>query len=441
MNNMINNGKFNGFEIYVSQMTGNDLNSGSFGAPLATLNAALTLAGSPSPSAPVIINIMDGATYDEQLNFAPSTENLFFFGPAAQINFSGVGDTVTIGLNCKIFFQMAGITNSGTGTAITNNGGELFGYIDILQSAGTVINHVGPAGACLITSSIALEGDILLAGGGNVLYNTQIRSGTDAAGVVGINITGTSGSWTALSDITSTSGNISASSGFLYAQGDVTSNSGNVVSNTGYVQALAGNLIAGTNGALGQVQAYPASSNTGYMLILPNANLANVTTSISNQPTSVGTSHALPNVAFANVTLLPCKLTQVDPMSNLIYFDTTVTFTQLSGGASVPLVSTFFGGQYRVRELFLNYNSLNLLGGDRDLNITDGTTIYSTIPSASLITSLNSRWGSASVPFPSSVALDTITQPGVNLFAVYSGGTIDYLSGEVIISGCWEKVV
>jgi len=218
---------YNGAEIYVSKLTGNDANSGSFTAPLATLNAALTLAGSPTPTAPIVIVVLDAATYDEQLNFAPSTENLFFQASSAQINFSGVGDAVTIGLNCKIFMQFASIANSGTGTAITNNGGEFFGYIDVIQSTGVAINHVGPGGACLIQSSIALQGDILLAGGGNVLYNTQLRTGTDATGVVGINILGTSGPWQVQGQLTA--------SGLNYPATDSTA--GNVVTTDG-----AGNL-------------------------------------------------------------------------------------------------------------------------------------------------------------------------------------------------------
>jgi hypothetical protein len=182
----------NAFQIYVSALFGNDANNGSFTNPLATIGAALTLAGSPSPSAPVVIFLYDASSYNEAVVIAPSVENLFIFGPTAAINFSGTGDALTVGASAKLFINIATVTNSGAGNAITNNGGEVFGLISVIQSSTTAINNV--SGAVLVETSLAIQGDILLTAG-NVLYYTSLRTGTDAPGVVGINIEGTSGPW------------------------------------------------------------------------------------------------------------------------------------------------------------------------------------------------------------------------------------------------------
>lgn len=189
----------NAFQIYVSALFGNDLNNGSFSAPLATLGAALTLAGSPSPGAPVVIILFDSSSYDEAVVIAASVENLFIFGPTASINFSGTGDALTVNASAKLFIYIATVTNSGTGNAITNNGGEVLGYIDVIQSATNAIDNV--SGAVIIQSSLAIEGNILLSSG-NVIYNTLLRqSGTDAAGVVGTNALGTSGPWSVAANL------------------------------------------------------------------------------------------------------------------------------------------------------------------------------------------------------------------------------------------------
>lgn len=184
----------NAFQIYVSALMGNDLNDGSFTQPLATLNAALTLAGSPTSLAPVVIFLYDASTYDEQIVIGVNVQNIFVVGPTAQINFSGLGDTLTLSLGSKIVFEIANVQNSGTGNAITNNDGQLIGYIDVVQSATTAISNTG-SGAVILTAALSIEGSILLVGPGNVIYQTTLRTGTDAPGVVGTNILGTSGPW------------------------------------------------------------------------------------------------------------------------------------------------------------------------------------------------------------------------------------------------------
>lgn len=425
-----------GINYYFSKLIGSDTTgTGSETNPFASIG--FTYAASGSPIHRVFIKSLDGEAYDEQLVLDNS--NKFITASFANLQYSGEGDAITIiAAGAGIPIQLSTIS-AADGYAVNNTSSEIV----VLETGALLQGDVLNSGSGLINVNAKIVGvNFTNTGAGNIYYNIDVRvGGTDSAGVIGVNILGTSSTWTAQSDITSVGGNISANSGFLFAQGNITSNSGNILANTGFIQATEGNIIAGTNGASGQFISYSASANTGNLITRATANTANVTTEITNQPTSVGTTHALPNVAISNATILVNALTQVDPSANIIYFDTTVTFDQLAGGASVPLVSTFFGGQYRVRDLKLVYNSLNLLGGDRDINITDGTSVYSTIPSASLITSSNSTWGSVSMPFDSVTPLNTLTQPGLDLSAIYTGGTTDYVSGEVTISGCWEKVV
>ena len=181
-------GSFNGAVVNVSKLFGNDSYSGSSSTPLATLNAALVLALTvpPGPSTPVIINILDGASYDEQLSIPASLDNLSIIGPSAGINFSGVGDTITIGTSANLLVQLATINNTGTGNTITNNGGGIFGQVDILQvTSGNVIQNNGPGGLVAIVPSLAIEGNIVNPGSGTIIYNTLLRAGTDDIGVYG----------------------------------------------------------------------------------------------------------------------------------------------------------------------------------------------------------------------------------------------------------------
>lgn len=338
---------FNGAVVNVSKLFGNDSNNASSEAPLATLNAALTLALTipPAPSTPVIINILDGASYDEQLNIPASTENLFIVGLSAGINFSGIGDTLTNGASAKLFINVATVTNSGTGNAITNNGGEVLGYIDVIQSATTAIDNV--SGAVIIQSSLAIEGNILLTAG-NVVYNTILRqSGTDAPGVVGINVLGTSGPW-------GVAGNL-----------EVSGLSNDNIGGTFTASIISGNINSGNLASGGQVSILPV------------------------------------NVATAQ------------------YQITGITLNGVSG--------TNFSGAL----------------GDRDLVVTDGTNVWTTIPAAILqsFAGSNALWGSTFVPLPTTIDMSQLSVAGQQIQAMYANGTTDYSAGAFSINLQYARLV
>lgn len=185
---------YNGFQVFVSQQIGSDVTgTGSETNPFATITHAVTFAGSPPAGSPVIITVIDGNTYDEQV--VTNVENLYISMPFAQINFSGVGDALTIGASGKLLIIAASIQNSGTGNAIINNGGSLFAEIGVLQSATVALDQAGPGGLSLIAASQAIQGDITNSGGGNVFYTSNLRIGNDGTGVVGFTPQGCSGNW------------------------------------------------------------------------------------------------------------------------------------------------------------------------------------------------------------------------------------------------------
>lgn len=406
-------------EIFVSQFNGDDTTGdGTFENPVATINAALTIAGAPSSATTIVIT--DDATYDEQVHIANPNINLI--GLTAQLSYSGLGDALTVDHTALV--TLGTVAATGGGNSIVFNGGvseALVGNISSVTSGGVVNNGAG----ITFLRSFALLTSIT-APSGQVKYNCNYRAPSlDGAGVVGTSSDTASGDWTVAGNI---SGNNVSSTNNVTAGGLVTAKS---------------SVISGQPGYSGNVQVNPFGTNTGAMSIRAADNTANVITVLQNQPTNVATIHALPHVPFGNVTLLPCILTTVDPMSNIIYFDTTVTAAQIAGGASISLVSTFFGGQYRIRDLRINQTGTNFSGGggDRDLEITDGITQYSVIPAASLQALSNSLWGSVNLPPPATASWNTLTWlPGVNLNARYVNGTTDYAVGAITISGAWERV-
>lgn len=143
-NNMVNNNPLIlSNQIYVSQASGNDSNSGSFSAPLATFGAAITLANTFSP--PLVIICLDQETYDEQLTISSS---ITIYAPYATFSCT-TGDAFT--------FNSYGITvtfstlQSTAGNAVTNT----FGYpqITFLASfSGNFVNNAENGHTMFITA-------------------------------------------------------------------------------------------------------------------------------------------------------------------------------------------------------------------------------------------------------------------------------------------------
>jgi len=133
--------------------------------------------------------------------------------------------------------------------------------------------------------------------------------------------------------------------------------------------------------------------------------------------------------------------------SMLLTFDVTVDAASLASAGTVTLFSGIAGKQYRVRNLYINAGGTDFSGGggDRDAQITDGETDYSTLSDTVLagISSTNAVWGSTDLPFPNppGVPLNKPTTDGEDLYVEYEGGTTDYTAGSVVISGVLERIV
>lgn len=129
-------------------------------------------------------------------------------------------------------------------------------------------------------------------------------------------------------------------------------------------------------------------------------------------------------------------------MSNLKWVDVTVTAALLDAGGNVPVLAGVTGDQYKVRDIILHGGGTSYAaGGNRLIDLTDGTTVYTTIANADIeaapAASLN--WGNAKVPFLTGTS-DTKTASGAALRFQYSGGTTDHsATGSIKFSVCVEK--
>jgi hypothetical protein len=117
-----------------------------------------------------------------------------------------------------------------------------------------------------------------------------------------------------------------------------------------------------------------------------------------------------------------------DLNSNIIIAQIAVTYLDLVGSFNFNLFQpSIYGTAYRIRDIKYS-NGTVFAGGDRDLRITDGVNVWSLIPSASLLTLVNSSWGSVALPLPTSTSLTQILNS--NLYCETINGTTDYTSGE-----------
>lgn len=195
-------------------------------------------------------------------------------------------------------------------------------------------------------------------------------------------------------------------------------------------------IFSGTNGTLDDL-GYSPSDLTKSKVVMASA----VTTSgrIAQFNDTGGTIGNGPVNADA---VLTSQIPSPDVGSNLIAFDITVDQANLASGGSVILIASGAGKRYKIRELYLNSGGTNFAGGggDRLGQVTDGTTVYSVIPAATMQSLVNARWGTTEVPYPAAAAINASTVAAANLVFSYSGGATDYTTGSLVMSGVVERV-
>lgn len=124
---------------------------------------------------------------------------------------------------------------------------------------------------------------------------------------------------------------------------------------------------------------------------------------------------------------------------------TTVAYSDVAAAASKTIISAITSARFEILDIFLSGDGTSFnAGGDRNLAIqdSDGTTIYTVIPAATLKSLAASKWGfSTAVPFPTTAAnLFAASKAGLAIVAKYSGGATDYTSGSLKLRIRYRRV-
>lgn len=207
-----------------------------------------------------------------------------------------------------------------------------------------------------------------------------------------------------------------------------------------------GAIQAGASGTAGTLASYPATASTGSFIIKGVANSGNTNTTLSNA--SMGQASVLsitdPGAATANIVPVSSAIAVPAGVTNslVILKNQQATHTALASAGHVNVFTASGSDQYQILDIFVNGGGINFSGGsgDRLLALTDGTTVFTVIPAASLQTLVNTRWGVTGVPYPASAAINALTVAGANLYLQYSGGTLDYSAGALIVTVILCKV-
>jgi hypothetical protein len=130
-------------------------------------------------------------------------------------------------------------------------------------------------------------------------------------------------------------------------------------------------------------------------------------------------------------------------MSALKWVDVTVTAALLDAAGTVPVIAGVVGDQYKIRNIRLVGGGTNFAaGGDRLIDLTDGTTVWTTIANADIESAPTATldWGNAKVPYLTGTS-DTASASNAAIRFQYSGGTTDHsATGSIKFSVCLEKV-
>ena len=120
-------------------------------------------------------------------------------------------------------------------------------------------------------------------------------------------------------------------------------------------------------------------------------------------------------------------------------FEKTINQSDLASGGSVVILAGSGAKQWKVRDIRLFDGGTNFSGGDRNLDIRHDSTVYSTIPNATLGALSYQRWDDAGLPVTAGNAL-TATSAGGSIVASYSGGATDHTAGECTVVVHAERI-
>lgn len=188
------------------------------------------------------------------------------------------------------------------------------------------------------------------------------------------------------------------------------------------------------NGTTGQIKdaGYSASNPAKTKVVmLDAASTASRFAMFTDTAGTVGTANT--QLALRNSGLAP-----------IIVSNITLTAAALAAGGHAPVYTSTGSQRFQVLDIKVRYSASGLSGGggDRLVNITDGTTIYNSagITAALLGAPVNTVWGGTGNPLPGTIDMATATAAGVSLYAVYTGGTADYTTGSFLITITLEQI-
>lgn len=122
--------------------------------------------------------------------------------------------------------------------------------------------------------------------------------------------------------------------------------------------------------------------------------------------------------------------------------EATITAADLDSAGTSTIIDSSGSEQYKIREIILsgagtNYGS----GGNRTIDITDGTTSWSIIPNATIESLAAGRWGDTAVAWPASASdINTASVAGTDIYATYAGGTTDHSgTGSLTLLVAYER--
>lgn len=123
-------------------------------------------------------------------------------------------------------------------------------------------------------------------------------------------------------------------------------------------------------------------------------------------------------------------------IGEMAWFEVMVAYSDVASAGTKTVLAAQSGETWKIREIQLSGDGTNFSGGDRLLDITDGTTVWTSIPAATLQALAAARWGDTGVPYPSS---GMMTASATDIIAQYSGGTTDYTAGELTLAILAER--
>lgn len=207
---------------------------------------------------------------------------------------------------------------------------------------------------------------------------------------------------------------------------------------SGDVEAQGGDIVAGSDGTAGTIKSYPNSASNGTMNVSATNNPNGFDSTITNSDVGLNSTYTLPNVGLPNSYIVTSGVPVNGTAEVVNSYQSTGSAAVLAGGGTTTIInnpsSIFF-----LQELIFNVGT-NFAGGDRDLEITDGTNAWSIIPAAFLQAQTNARWGDANLPLPVGFPIFSPIPIGVSLIMRYTGGTTDYASGSAFITARASRI-